>query len=207
MIQGLQIDLRNPNRCDKSRSPAYRGEVTEPEEATGYPRPRRQATPLEAKALAHPLRARILRLCARQELTNKQLADRLGIRPGTVFYHVRLLLESGLLQPGEVRTGASGALEKPYRSTGTSWWLDNPLGGEAPEVQMSPIEAFRQELAEAGPESVAFSTRITLHLSAAEAEELDRRLLAVLDPYVETDHERLDRPALGGIVVFHRLAD
>jgi DNA-binding CsgD family transcriptional regulator len=181
--------------------------VTEPEEAPRYPRPRRQATALEAKALAHPLRARILRLCAQQELTNKQLADRLGIQPGTVFYHVRLLLESGLLQPGEVRTGESGALEKPYRSTGTSWWLDNPLRAESADVQMSPIEAFQQELGEAGPESVAFATRITLHLSQAEAEELDRRLLAVLDPYVETDHERLDRPALGGIVVFHRLAE
>lgn len=174
---------------------------------TEYPRPRRQATPQEAKALAHPLRARILRLCGRQELTNKQLADRLGISPGSVFYHVRLLLESGLLLPGEVRTGESGALEKPYRSTGASWWLDDPLGGADPAVQLSPLEASQQELAEAGPESVAFSTRITLHLSQAEAEELDRKLLAVLDPYVETDHERLDRPALGGMIVFHRLAD
>ena len=181
--------------------------MTGQEEAPRYPRPRRQATPLEAKALAHPLRARILRLCARRELTNKELADRLGLRPASVLYHVRLLLESGLLLPGEVRTGPSGALEKPYRSTGASWWLDDPLGGADPDVQMSPIEAFEQELAEAGPESVAFSTRITLHLSAAEAAELDRKLLAVLDPYVETDAERLDRPALGGMIVFHRLAD
>ena len=181
--------------------------MTGQEEAPRYPRPRRQATPLEAKALAHPLRVRILRLCAGRELTNKELADRLGLRPASVLYHVRLLLESGLLLPGEVRTGPSGALEKPYRSTGASWWLDDPLGGADPDVQMSPIEASQQELAEAGPDSVVFSTRITLHLSAAEAAELDRKLLAVLDPYVETDHERLDRPALGGLVVFHRLAD
>ena len=181
--------------------------MTEHADEPRYPRPRRQATALEAKALAHPLRARILRLCAQQELTNKQLADRLGVQPGTVFYHVRLLLESGLLKPAEVRTGASGALEKPYRSTGASWWLDNPLGAATPEVQFAPIAAFEEELREAGPESVAFSTRITLHLSREEAEELDRRLLAVLDQYVETDHERLDRPAHGGIVVFHRLAD
>lgn len=177
--------------------------MTEPD----YPRPRRRATAQEAKALAHPLRARILRLCGQQELTNKQLADRLGISPGSVFYHVRLLLESGLLLPGEVRTGVSGALEKPYRSTGASWWLDDPLGGAGADVRISPYAAFEQELAEAGPESVAFSTRITLHLSPAEARELDRKLLAVLDPYVESDHERLDRPALGGMIVFHRLAD
>ncbi|MFL6130059.1 MAG: ArsR/SmtB family transcription factor [Mycobacteriales bacterium] len=181
--------------------------MTEQEEAPRYPRPRRQATVLEARALAHPLRARILRLCVHHELTNKQLADRLGVKPGTVFYHVRLLLEAGLLQPAAVRTGQSGALEKPYRSTSTSWWLDDPLGSAPPDVRMSPIEAFQQELAEAGPESVATQARFTLHLSPEDVQELDRRILAVLDEYVETDHERLDRPAHGGIVVVHRLAD
>ena len=128
--------------------------MTEQAGAPRYPRPRRQATALEAKALAHPLRARILRLCLQHELTNKQLADRLGVQPGTVFYHVRLLLDAGLLQPAEVRTGASGALEKPYRSTGTSWWLDNPLGSATPEVQLSPVVAFEDELREAGPDGV-----------------------------------------------------
>lgn len=177
------------------------------QEESRYPRPRRPATAQESKALAHPVRIRILRLCAGQELTNKQLADRLGVRPGTTFYHVRLLLESGLLQPAPVRTGESGALEKPYRSTATSWWLDNPLGAAEPEVRFSPIAAFQEELAEAGPESVSTQARFTLHLSDEDVAELDRRILAILDEYVETDHERRDRPAHGGIVVVHRLAD
>ena len=37
--------------------------------------------------------------------------------------------------------------------------------------------------------------------------ELDRRILEVLDEYILTDHQRLDRPVLGGIVVLHQLAD
>jgi hypothetical protein len=37
--------------------------------------------------------------------------------------------------------------------------------------------------------------------------ELDRRILEVLDEYMLTDHQRLDQPALGGIVVIHQLAD
>lgn len=172
-----------------------------------YPRPRRPATVLEAKALAHPLRVRILRLCAQHELTNKQLADRLGSEPGTVFYHVRLLVEAGLLQQAPVRTGDSGALEKPYRSTGRSWWLDDPLADAEPDAKFAPIQAFQDELREAGPGSVQLFTRFALHLSPEDVATLDRRILAILDEYVETDDQRLDQPALGGIIVLHRLAE
>lgn len=169
-------------------------------------RQRRPATVLEAKALAHPLRVRILRLCAQQELTNKQLADRLDSEPGTVFYHVRLLVHAGLLQQVPVRTGDSGALEKPYRSTGHTWWLDGPLNDFEPDARFAPIQAFQDELREAGPGSVQLSERFMLHLSPEDVAELDRRILAILDEYVETDEQRLDQPALGGIVVLHRLA-
>lgn len=80
-------------------------------------RTRRPATPAETKALGHPLRIRILRLCL-DELTNKELAQRLDVSPGTVLYHVRRLVDVGFLVPGTPRTGPSGALEKPYRATG-----------------------------------------------------------------------------------------
>ncbi len=172
-----------------------------------YPRQRHAATVLEAKALAHPLRQRILRLCAQRELTNKQLADRLDSEPGTVFYHVRLLVAAGLLQPAPVRTGDSGALEKPYRSTGRSWWLDDPLADAEPEAALAPIQAFQDELHEAGPGSVQTFARFTLHLSPEDVAALDRRVLAILDEYVETEDQRLDQPAHGGIVVVHRLAE
>jgi DNA-binding transcriptional ArsR family regulator len=176
---------------------------------------RRAATPEEARALAHPLRLRILRLCGQQPMTNKQLADRLHSQPGTTLYHVRLLVEAGLLEPAPIRTGTSGALEKPYRSTGQSWWLSaygdtddgEPYDDRDDERSLAPIEAFQAELREAGPGSVRTYARFMLHLSEEEVRELDRRLLEVLDEYIQTDHQRLDRPALGGIVVLHQLAD
>jgi len=166
---------------------------------------RRPATAKEIKALSHPLRLRILRLCNDRELTNKQLADRLGVDPGTAYYHVRQLVAAGFLEAGEVRTGESGALEKPYRSTGLTWWLSvaqdaDPSGGAA------PVEAFQQELAEAGTASIATYARFALHLSPEQIEELDRRIVAVLDEYISTDHERADHPAHGGFFVLHRLA-
>src|SRR5215208_5813154 len=84
---------------------------------------RRPPTAAEAKALSHPLRMRILRLCLDEALTNKQLAARLGRDPGTVLHHVRTLVRTGFLVPEEVRQGEKGALEKPYRATGRSWSL------------------------------------------------------------------------------------
>jgi DNA-binding transcriptional ArsR family regulator len=176
---------------------------------------RRRATILQAKAAAHPLRLRILRLCGQQPMTNKQLADRLNSQPGTTLYHVRLLVEAGLLEPAPIRTGTSGALEKPYRNTGQSWWLagygdtddGQPYDDRDDESSLAPIEAFQAELREAGPGSVRTHARFMLHLSEEEVRELDRRLLAVLDEYIQTDHQRLDRPALGGIMVVHQLAD
>jgi DNA-binding transcriptional ArsR family regulator len=176
---------------------------------------RRRATVLQAKAAAHPLRLRILRLCGLQPMTNKQLADRLHTQPGTTLYHVRLLVRAGLLEPAPVRTGASGALEKPYRASGLSWWLSGygdtdegePYDDRDDESSLATIEAFQAELREAGPGSVRTTARFMLHLSDEEVQELDRRLLAVLDEYVQTDHQRLDRPTLGGLVVLHELAD
>jgi DNA-binding transcriptional ArsR family regulator len=161
----------------------------------------------EAKALAHPLRLRILRLCAQREMTNKQLADRLGSDPGTVFYHVRLLVDAGLLRQAPVRTGDSGALEKPYKSTRRSWWLDDSLADAEPDASLAPIEAFQEELREAGPGSVQTFARFTLHLSPEDVAALDRRILAVLDEYVETEDQRLEQPAHGGIIVLHRLLE
>ena len=168
--------------------------------------PHRSASELEAKAVAHPLRLRILRLCWQHELTNKELAARLDRDPGTVLYHVRQLVAAGLLEPAPVRAGESGALEKPYRSKARSWWLDDPPGTGA-DAAFAPVEALQEELRAAGPAAVRTFVRFALHLSAEDAAELDRRLMALLDEYTSTDAERSDQPAHGGIVVLHRLAD
>jgi DNA-binding transcriptional ArsR family regulator len=167
---------------------------------------RRPATVKEVKAMSHPLRARILRLCNDRELTNKQLADRLGVDPGTVLYHVRQLVDVGFLEPAPVRTGESGALEKPYRSTRKTWWLSVELDDPNLGAGIAPVDAFQEELAEAGPDSIATYARFALHLSAEDVAELDRRLVAVIDEFVETDADRSHLPLHGGIFVVHRTA-
>lgn len=165
---------------------------------------RRPPTALEAKALAHPLRQRIVRQCGTREMTNKELADHLGVPPGTALHHVRLLVRAGLLEPAEVRTGAGGALERPYRATGATWWLDDPLRDAAPGVQFGPVAAALDDALAAGPDAVTTSAAFYLHLSDDDVTELDRRILAVLDEYVATDADRQDRPLHRGLFVLHR---
>ena len=146
---------------------------------------RRAPTAAEAKALAHPLRMRILRLCLDRSLTNKQLAEWLDKDPGTVLHHVRTLVNTGFLVPDEVRQGAKGALEKPYRATGKSWTLsleESPLPQDVDAQAV--LEAFQAELAEAGPGASAGFNRLALTLSEASREELESRVLAILDEFV-----------------------
>jgi DNA-binding transcriptional ArsR family regulator len=181
--------------------------VDRPGPGTPAPVERPLATVQEAKAVAHPVRLRIIRLCGVEDLTNKQLADRLGRDPGTVLYHVRQLLAAGFLEAAPVRTGASGALEKPYRSTGRSWWIDSTPAGELPGGAMAPLEAFREELAETGPASISTMSRFVLHLSTEDLDALTGRIQDILDEYIGTDADRVDKPAHGGLFVMHRLSD
>jgi DNA-binding transcriptional ArsR family regulator len=164
----------------------------------------RTATMREAKAKAHPLRLRILRLCWQGEMTNKQLSDELGRDPGSVRYHVRQLVEAGLLEEGPVRHGEHGALEKPYRAKTRTWWLDDPPGVGADGV-LAPLDAMREELEAAGPESVRTFVRFAVRLSEKDAAEFDRRIMAVVDEFMTTGDASSDQPPYGGFVLLHRM--
>ena len=74
--------------------------------------------PEQLKALGHPLRLRILETLGTSDdagdaLTNRELAERLGVDPGHLHFHVRMLLRAGLIALAE--DGGRGR-EKPYRA-------------------------------------------------------------------------------------------
>ncbi len=169
---------------------------------------RRPATPAEAKALAHPLRQRIIRLCTLGDRTNQQLAAELDRDPATILYHVRKLVDAGFLAPAEVRTGASGALEKPYHSTGRSWQLDvEPHHGD--DASFAMLDAVREELAAAGPEALQTSSRFVLRLPEEELQAWLRDLQAQIDAMVERTRllaaDGAQHPAHAALVVVHRM--
>src|SRR5262245_495983 len=115
---------------------------------------RRDATPEEFKAMAHPLRLRILRWCLHEARTNKEIADHFGKDPATTLHHVRLLVRTGFLVAEPPRAGARGALEKPYRATGKTWNLSLARREDQNVEMLAIVDALRDELAEAGPEAV-----------------------------------------------------
>jgi DNA-binding transcriptional ArsR family regulator len=69
--------------------------------------------PEQLKALGHPLRLRVLETLSKdtdEPLTNRDLAQRLGVDPGHLHFHVRMLHRAGLIE-----LAAAAGREKPYR--------------------------------------------------------------------------------------------
>jgi predicted ArsR family transcriptional regulator len=153
--------------------------------------PSRKATVAELRALGHPLRWQILRLCLDQAHTNQQLAVRLGVSPPTTLRHVRALVDVGFLEAEPVRTGERGALERPYRATGRTWGLV-VLDLEPPElvqqVDLAVLAAHWAELIEAGSDAKGDTTRGALRLGPRSVAELRDRLAELLSEF-EARHE------------------
>ena len=141
---------------------------------------KRRATDAEYRAIASPLRLRILRLCASESLTNQDIAARLGRNPATVLHHVRTLVDTGFLQALPVRRGTRGSREVPYRATGKSWLMD--VDDRPPPAHDPMLAAFLEEVGEVGERHLQ-SSRLGLQLPAEDLEEFRQRLHGLLDEY------------------------
>jgi DNA-binding transcriptional ArsR family regulator len=151
---------------------------------THSPPPERDATPAEMRALANPIRLRILRLTLDRALTNKELAERLGRDPGTVLHHVRVLVRGGFLEAGKVRPGKRGALERPYRATGKSWRIRMRQGSD---YTASVLDAVRDEIEESDERAALSLVRLGVRLTDADIEELRHRVGELGDEFATRD--------------------
>ncbi|MGW6734474.1 ArsR/SmtB family transcription factor [Streptomyces sp. NPDC055013] len=152
------------------------------------------------KALAHPLRMKLLRgLTIAQVATASQLAEQVDEAVSLVSYHLRKLAEHGLIEEAE-----------PQRADGRErWWRPASDGvrirdedfRDAPEKAAAHTAASRlfaeqrtdmyrrwlDERAHWGPEwnRAAESSESSLRLTADELAELNKELLALLRRYDE----------------------
>jgi len=172
---------------------------------------RRPATLQEARALAHPLRVRVLRLCLDRARTNSELAAALGEHPATVLYHVRTLLRTGFLTEEPPRPGPRGTVEKPYRATGKSARLDDTMSGADTAVLRAILGAVAAEVSEAGPGALLEGVRMPLWLTPEQLSQLLAQLRGVLRQFPAVD-EYLAAPVTPGadpyalLLVVHRRA-
>ena len=130
------------------------------------------------RALSSPLRLRVLRLCAFESRTNKELAELLGMNPGTMLHHVRTLVQTGYLAAEAERAGAQGAREIPYRATGLSWRTSMPGGSGV------LVETFLQQIEGVDPDDLQ-TTWLGLKLNDEHKEELTRRLYDLANEFKE----------------------
>jgi len=98
-------------------------------------------TPEEFKAMAHPLRLRILRLCLQRRDDEQGARRPAPPGPRDVLHHVRLLVRTGFLVPDLVRTGARRSRESPTAPR-KSWVLSVETPEQGKVEQAAVLDAL-----------------------------------------------------------------
>ncbi len=145
--------------------------MTDPDQPPAPP----PATNTQARALASPLRLRILRLCLDTPLTNQQIAHRLGLNPATAYHHVKVLEREGFLAPQTERTGRRGAREVPYLATRASWHAPSPTG-----TNRVLLDTFLAEFAVADPDAASV-IRLGIRVGEATRARLRDKVVALFE--------------------------
>ena len=103
-------------------------------------------TPEQIRALAHPLRQRILNLLVDAPYTNKQLASTLNVSPPRLHFHVRELQSAGLIEIVSEQPKGS-VVEKYYRAVARVVRLNPNLHQVASDEELleTTLDAVRQE--------------------------------------------------------------
>ena len=137
--------------------------------------------PEQLKALGHPLRLRVLEeLGAHGEsLTNRELAQRLGIDPGHLHFHVRMLHKAGLI---ELVDGGQRR-EKPYQSAARTIRVAPELtsAGLSGDLHAAMLDEVQRGFSKFGLQGRFRGSQVTVKLSLDKARELLSEFNARLD--------------------------
>jgi len=130
--------------------------------------------PEQLKALGHPLRVRVLEMLGQEgewQLTNRELAQRLGVDPGHLHFHVRMLLKAGLIELAD--TNGRGR-EKPYRAVAKVFRVAPELlaAGGARDIQAAMIDQVQRAHGVYSSEGVFRSAQLEVKLTIERALEL-----------------------------------
>jgi DNA-binding transcriptional ArsR family regulator len=145
--------------------------------------------PEQLKALGHPLRLRVLEALGESadELTNRELAARLGVDPGHLHFHVRMLLSAGLIELAEGRRRR----EKPYRAVASHIRVAPELltAGAANDARAAMLETVQRGWASFAGEGRFRSAQITARIDPEHVRELFRMLVTEVEKREDPSRE------------------
>ena len=150
--------------------------------------------PEQLKALGHPLRVRVLEMLGQEgeewQLTNRELAQRLGVDPGHLHFHVRMLLKAGLI---ELADNGQRGREKPYRAVAKVFRVAPELlaSGGARDVQAAMIDQVQRAHAVYSAEGTFRSAQLELRLSVDRAVEMMTAFLSAARDVEDTQAEKI----------------
>jgi DNA-binding transcriptional ArsR family regulator len=129
--------------------------------------------PEQLKALGHPLRLRVLETLGAGEgerFTNRELAQKLGVDPGHLHFHVRMLLRAGLI---ELTEGGQGR-EKPYRAVARTVRVAPELlaSNLTSDLRAAMLDEVQRGWSEHGAEGTFRSAQVTARIPPEVALEL-----------------------------------
>src|SRR5712691_5448112 len=153
--------------------------------------------PEQLKALGHPLRLQVLEMLggeSAEQLTNRELAQRLGVDPGHLHFHVRMLMKAGLIELAE---GGRGR-EKPYRAVARTVRVAPELlsSGLTSGVQAAMLDEVQRGYVAFGPQGRFRTAQVTVQLDPERALELMTDLVERARELEDPDAEPLVLTAL-----------
>jgi DNA-binding Lrp family transcriptional regulator len=165
------------------------------------------------KILADPLRNQILEILAPGKLTVNQIAEKLGLSPSKLYYHINLLEKHGLIQEVDSIIKAN-IIEKVYWITAYECKMDEnlcnfstPIGQQSTMTSMvAPIDTTREDIlrslearataleqgAEPHPRDVIVRREVQ-NMSDDIADQFADRLNAILEDFKKYEGDESDQ--------------
>ena len=164
------------------------------------------------RAVSDPLRIQIVELLTNQNLTVKQVAEKLGLAPSKLYYHFGALEKLGMIEVAETRM-VSNMVEKVYQSNADQLDVDPSLLRFSKEgdnesfgiLISSTIDATREDIIRslqarqfqldqgAAEQSRRFIiNRVVSRISEERVAEFQKRLVQLIQEF-ESEDERASR--------------
>jgi DNA-binding transcriptional ArsR family regulator len=189
------------------------------------PRPEKKVEitdPKAIRALAHAARLEVISELYSTQVsrTATELAAQTGLTPSAMSYHLRALQKWGIVVPAAT---AGDARERRWKAAGTDFTINSGGGVASPEFAVLDLEldAYRRRVnayartrderrqrgeAVDGTSSVVLASNL-LHLTPAQAGELNERLFDLLKDYELEDPDRVPEGAVRMATMWSMIPD